>query len=393
LIETATTLAVIALVSVGLVSISNFLLTKQQVDATTDTLNKIRRGVTGNPVIVVNEARTSFGYLGDMGKLPAMLQDLWVKGTQPAFTFDTAKKAGAGWNGPYLEVSPAELAQALSQDGWGNTFSYTTSSSLDPVFGATVLGKLSSLGPDLTLGNNDDIAIDFFSAEINSRVQGYVKDTNGNIVSGVGLTLNYPQNGALVEQPVYTDETGYYAAADIPFGNRSITIKPILVLAPGTVVVSGANNQHLKFTVKNYGKDDVDVSSLTLRYSISPTSKFEEVNIDGGANEYNNNNPRFGIADPDDPPNGIIGTVAFSAKTAKGTGLNAEALPIRLQSPVTNVADIIIGKVGKGGSLVIEFRDFFNEVDGVDQDVLGVNFEITLRNAGGDVVGVIAVTP
>ncbi len=191
---------------------------------------------------------------------------------------------------------------------------------------------------------------------------------------------------------MYSDATGYYAVTGIPYGNRSITIEPMLVLAPGTIVVSGGASQHLKFTLKNYAGADIGVTSLTLKYSISPASKFSVVKVDG-TTVYNSTNPRFGSADPLEPPNGIIGTVTFAAENVKGTGLNAESIPIRLQSPVTDVADLVIGKVGKGGSLVIEFRDFYNEVDLEDIDVLGVNFEVTLKNASNEIVGVIAVTP
>lgn len=385
---------IVSIVAVGLVSVSSYLLNMQQIETTNDNLTQLRRGISGNPVIVLNEARTSFGYLGDMGKLPTTLQDLWVKGTQPAFTFNSAKKAGAGWNGPYLDVIPAEFAAARALDGWGNSLSYSMTPSVHPAIGATSLTRLASLGPDLTPGTIDDISIHFFEGDVNSRVQGYVKDTNGDVVSGVGLTLNYPQNGVLAEQTVYTDGTGYYNLVDIPFGNRSITIKPMLVLAPGTTVVSGGSSEDMKFTVKNYAASDLSVASLTLKYSISPTSRFKQLLI-GGTSVYNSTTPRFGAADPLDPPNGLIGSTAplGSPKNVKGTGLTGESLPIRLQSAVTDVADILIGRVGRGGSLVIEFRDFYNEVDNVDNDVPGVNFEVTLKNASGDVVGVVAVTP
>ena len=144
----------------------------------------------------------------------------------------------------------------------------------------------------------------------------------------------------------------------------------------------------------NFASADLNVASLILKYSISPTSKFKQILI-GGTTVYNSTTPRFGIPDLLDPPNGIIGTTTplGTPKNVKGTGLSTESLPIRLQSSVTDVSDIVIGKVGKGGSLVIDFRDFYNEVDLIDNDVLGVNFEITLKNAAGDVVGVVAVTP
>ncbi len=385
LVETAATLAIISLVAVGLVSLSNYLLDKRQIDTTNDNLNQLRRAISGNPVIVVNEARTSFGYLGDMGGLPANLQDLWVKGSQPGFSFDTAKKSGAGWNGPYLEVSAAELTAAFGQDGWGTSLSYDPTSFIDPTFGATSLAKLASLGPDLTLNTSDDIAINFFQSEVLSRVQGYVKDTNDNLVSGVGLTINYPQNGVLTSQGVYTDDTGYYSASNIPFGNRSITVDPQLVLAPGTVVISGSNNQHLKFTVKNYAASDLAVTSLSITYTVVPDAWFGTIRV-GGTTVFNSTNPRFGTGD----------TVSFAQKQVVGTGLNAESVPIRLQSPVTDVADIVIGKVGKGGSLILEFRDFYDVETGAggnDVDVSGVNFEVTLKNAASQVIGVVAVTP
>lgn len=385
LIETAATLAIISIVTIGLVSVSTNVLNRSQIEITNDNLNQLRRGVSGNPVIVINEARTSFGYLGDMGNLPANLSDLWVKGSQPAYTFNTTKKTGAGWNGPYLEVNAAEMASALGQDGWGNAFSYSTASFLDPTFGATALAKLVSLGPDFTLDTSDDIAINFFQSEVVSRVQGYVKDTNGNAVSGVGITLNYPQGGVLTSQVVYTDDTGYYVAVDVPFGNRSITIKPQLVLAPGTTIVSGNNNQNLKFTVKNYAANSLDVASLSLDYTIVPDAWFQTVKV-GGTTVYNSTNPRFGQSD----------SVSFTAKTVSGTGIAAESVPIRLQSPVTDVADLSIGKVGRGGSLVVEFQGFYDVESGSggnDVDVTGVNFQVTFRDSTNQVIGVVAVKP
>ena len=392
LIETVTTLAVVSLVAVSLVSVSSYLLTRQQIDTTGENLYQFRRAISGNPVIVINEARTSFGYLGDMGKLPESLDDLWVKGTQPPFIFNTAKKAGAGWNGPYLDVGAVQHASMLLRDGWGNALSYNPAVAFEPAFGATSLALLSSLGSDFTPGSSDDIGIRFFHADVFSRVQGYVKDAAGDTVSGVGLTLNYPADGVLSQQVISTDATGYYSASDIPFGNRSITIEPMLVLAPGTILVSGSASEDLKFTIKNYAAGDLGVASLTLKYSISPSSRFSQALV-GGTTVYSNTNPRFGAADPLEPPNGIIGTVSFAPKNVKGTGVNEESIPIRLQSPVTDVADLVVGKVGKGGSLVIEFRNFYNEVDSEDIDVLGVNFEITLKNSSAEVVGVIAVTP
>jgi hypothetical protein len=385
LVETVATLSIVALIAAGMVSLSAFLAEKEHAETTRDHLNELRRAIAGNPVIVVNEARTSFGYLGDMGTLPASLEDLWVKGSQPGYTFSTAKKAGAGWNGPYLEITPAEFSSAPMRDGWGNSLQYSTSASVDDSVGAVALARLLSLGPDLAAGTADDVKLNFFESETVSRVQGFVKDVNDNGVSGVALTLNYPQNGALATQLVNTDASGYYSASNVPFGNRSITMEPMLVLAAGSTVVSGASDQHVKFTVKNYAAANIGVTSLSLTYTIEPNAWFGQIRVDG-TTVFDSSSPRFGSGD----------TVSFAQKTAKGTGLNAESIPIRIQSPITDVADLTIGKVGAGGSLIIEFRAF-NDVEsgggGSAVDVSGVNFEVTLRNSFNEVIGVVAVTP
>lgn len=129
----------------------------------------------------------------------------------------------------------------------------------------------------------------------------------------------------------------------------------------------------------------MNVASLTIEYTIVPDAWFSTIKV-GGTTVYNSTNPRFGDTD----------SVAFAQKTAAGTGINAESIPIRVQSPVTDVADLPIGKVGKGGSLVIEFQNFYDVeigTGGNDVDVTGVNFQVTFKNASNQVVGVVAVKP
>ncbi len=387
LIETVVTMAVVALLAAGMVTVSNYLLNKQQLDTTIDNLNQIRRAIAGNPVIVVNEARTSFGYLGDMGGLPTKLDDLWIKGSQPAFTFDSAKKAGAGWNGPYLDIGTAELAAGLGLDGWGNPFAYTTSSFIDSAFSATALGKILSLGPDLASGTSDDVTIDFFKATVVSRVQGFVKDSAGDPAPGVGVTVNFASSGLLTSTTVLTDDTGYYFAPDIPYGNRSITIDPKLVLAQGTAVVSGNNNQNVTFTVKNFASTDVTIASIGIEFTITPTAYFTQIKV-GTATVYNYSSldaVRFGTGD----------SKSFTGQVVAGTGAAKESVAIRLQSPVTDVADLSIGDIGKGGSKSIELNGF-NSAEtgtGTDVDVTGVSLEVTFRNASNEIVGLVVVQP
>jgi hypothetical protein len=256
---------------------------------------------------------------------------------------------------------------------------------MDPTFGSTVLGRLASPGQDFLLQTSDDTAVNFFEAEVLSRVQGYVRDTQGAVVPGVELVLNYPLGGVLATQTLFTDAAGYYSASGVSFGNRSITIKPKLVIASGATTVSGGGGSDLTFTVRNYSLSNITVASLTAAYTLDPEAWFNQIVV-GGTMVYNSNNPRFGNGD----------TVTFTPITLQGNGLPEESVPIRVQSPVTDVADLVVGKAFAGGSLVVEFRNF-RDVEtgggGSNVDVAGVPFEITFRDAANNVVGVVTVTP
>ena len=299
-----------------------------QHDITVDRLADLQRAVSGDPVIVVDETRTAFGYVGDMGNLPATLTDLWIKDTQPAFTFDTTKKTGAGWNGPYVTLETIEALAALMKDGWGNGLSYSNSPFTDATFGAGAKGKLASLGPDFSLGNGDDITVNFFNSEVVSRVQGFVRDNKGNVVPGMDITLNYAQNGVLTSSTATTDSLGYYFFADIPFGNRSLTVEPRLVLAAGTAVVKGGNNDDVEFFVKNFASEDITITSMTFDYSIDPPAYFNRLRVDGST-VYNSSNPRLGTGD----------TVNFSGKNGEGARHGRRVAP-----DPTSIADN-----GRGG--------------------------------------------
>src|SRR5688572_19252858 len=124
LTEAAATLSIISIILAGMVTVASNVLNKWQIDVTTDRMNELRRATTGNTVIIANESREAFGYLGDMGNVPTSHQDLWVKGSQTTFTFDTTEKTGGCWNGPYLEMRGLEFSDMLSLDGWGNSFAY-----------------------------------------------------------------------------------------------------------------------------------------------------------------------------------------------------------------------------------------------------------------------------
>ena len=379
LIEAIFTLAIIATLSVGLVSVSDAAFHSLRRAATDDHMRSLERAVSGDPVIVLNEARTSFGFVGDMGMLPASLEDLWVKGSQDAFAFDTTKKTGAGWTGPYLETEIVESIEAAGFDAWGTDLYWDNTPFLDPDFGTNALGKLISPGPNGVIDGDDDISLHFFNTEIRSRVQGFVRDDDKNGVPGVGITVNYPVSGALSSQTLQTDSLGYYFFADIPYGNRSLTVEPRLVLAPDTAIVTGNNTDTVELIVKNFASADTSITSMTIDFAIDPPAYCDRLRV-ANTLVFNSSNPRFSSGD----------TVNFAAETVGGTGLVTESIPIRIQSAITDVADIVIGDIGRGSSLAIEMQNFEDAATGNGNavDMTGVIFEITFSDGS-----VVVLTP
>lgn len=168
----------------GLIQGDNESATKQQAE-------RIYRAIFGNP------ARGEFGYLGDMGRLPATLSDLVEQGSQAAFhtangATENVGGVGMGWRGPYLQslFSTADLLK----DPWGQPFSYTGS-------GPTA-GQVISGGPDGQVSTaGDNITFPINPPPATGTV--FVTVVVNNIPNPLGATakLYYPVNGAQTVTP------------------------------------------------------------------------------------------------------------------------------------------------------------------------------------------------
>lgn len=384
LLEVVTVLAVIAILAGLMLPLTIRLMDDRNVDATLTRLRELQVAITGSPVIVINEARTSFGYLGDMGNLPPALSDLWERGSQPAFTFDTNLKVGAGWKGPYLDPEILSFLESLDQDAWGREFLYDTTPFTDPQTGAQVVGKIASAGADGVFSSSDDLTKLFFSAEVRSRVFGFVKDADGNAVAGARVTMNHPSGGVLSTVSVFTNSDGFYQFTDVPYGNRSITIEPRLVLAPDTALVKGTDSNDVEFVVKNFSNQEISVTTFKALYGSTPQGFYKTLKV--------NKKTKFSGT----PRKGSGDTVDFSGspEVVTGSGALAESFPIRIQSPATEVADLVIGKIGKGGSIKIEMLNFRDAATGNANpvDMTGVTFEVRI-NEGTSTESIIIFTP
>lgn len=371
LIDVIVVLAVLGTLAGAMVPLFFYMVNKQREDQTIDELDSLRIAVAGNPVIVTNEARTQFGYVGDMGALPTKIEDLYKKGTQPTFSFDTVKKLGAGWNGPYIDPKIVEDLETLKTDDFGNDYEYTTAPFTDPAVGATVEGRIRSKGKDGAPGGNDDLSLEFFKSQLKSKVFGFIKDDLGDGAGGVAVTLNFPLNGILSSTSATTDEAGLYTFEDVSYGNRSLSLNPKLVLAAGSAKITGPQKNNIEFAVTNFSSSNIAITSFKAVYSADPPSFYKSLKI-GTTTVYNSTTPRLGSGD----------IVTFAVITvAAGSGVT-EAIPIRIQTPVTEVADINLSVMGRGSSIKIEMGSFEDAQTGGANPVnmSGVPMEITFSD-------------
>ncbi|MFQ5863292.1 MAG: carboxypeptidase regulatory-like domain-containing protein [Candidatus Brocadiales bacterium] len=375
LIDVIIILAALGILLGTMIPLTIQLMNKKRETQTIDELDRLRIAVTGNPVITIYEARAQFGYVGDMGNLPTSIEDLYKKGGQSAFSFNTTKKVGAGWDGPYIDPKIVEHIETLKTDAFGNDYDYTTTPFTDSTTGATVEGRIRSKGKDGTSATSDDLSLDFFSSQVKSKVSGVIKTEEGDGVSGATVTMNYPNNGTLVSTSTTTDSAGFYTFDDIPYGNRSVTVEPRLVIEANSALAVGTQDRDVKFTVTNCSNSDINITSYKAVYSSSPQAFYTTL-IVGGTTVYNSSSPRLGSGD----------AATFTAQTVGGGIEGPNTVPIQVQSPATEVGDITIGTLGGGASILIEMNEFMDAQTGsaANVDMTGVSFTVTFNEGLSD---------
>ena len=113
---------------------------------TTNNLQNLKTAITGNARLLIQGGRADFGFIGTIGNVPTELSKLWLAGSQPAYSFDTVKKVGAGWVGPYIPNIFVEDLLALDKDLFGTPYTYTSTSFTRSSDGQVVAARILSAG-------------------------------------------------------------------------------------------------------------------------------------------------------------------------------------------------------------------------------------------------------
>ncbi len=155
LLEIVMVLLVISVLAAALAPNVVKIMNDAREEATRKELEAIQRAIVGKPL------EGQYGYVGDMGGLPASLTDLNTNPGATVYNSSHLNGIGMGWNGPYLSFGYS--ADDYLRDAWGNNYLYDS-----------VSGQISSLGADGVPGTNDDLLISSVPLNIRGDISAMV---------------------------------------------------------------------------------------------------------------------------------------------------------------------------------------------------------------------------
>lgn len=195
-----------------------------RVEETKQELNRLACAIAGNPDLVSGGARTDYGYVGDVGALPADLSSLF------------ANPGGwSTWSGPYIQddFSSGSPDVIFKIDAWGKGYAYTGTNVISSTGGAVTITR------DIS-NNIDDLLYNTVSLSVTDR-DGTPPGTTYK--DSMFFLLAYPNGlGSFTSQSRSPDAGGFLAFDSIPIGIHELrtiylpdndTILRKVNLAPG----------------------------------------------------------------------------------------------------------------------------------------------------------------
>ena len=188
----------------------------ERTDGTREEAEAIFRAMAGDL------RANSFGFVGDIGRLPTALTELSTIGALPAYTTSTVRSVGMGWRGPYINAGTS--ANDFLTDAFGLAYTFTA-------------GQIRSAGPDGVAGNADDIVYPPAAPQTDGDVIVTVKQMLGAKVfvdpTGYRVDLYYASNGA---ETVLSDTAGSFSFTNVPMGFHAVRVVKTSTPGAGTVV-------------------------------------------------------------------------------------------------------------------------------------------------------------
>lgn len=176
-----------------------------RVEETRQEMDQLAWAIAGNPNLVSGGVRTDFGYVGDVGALPATLEALV---TNPGY---------GTWDGPYIQddfyAASGGAETEFKYDAWGVEYAYTGDSIISTGGGTTMCRQVVYSTADL----------------LSNDVQTLVLDLNntppGSHAADVTLKLTYP-NGTGSDTTVTKNPqgNGFSTFSTVPVGHHQLLV-------------------------------------------------------------------------------------------------------------------------------------------------------------------------
>jgi prepilin-type N-terminal cleavage/methylation domain-containing protein len=173
-------------------------------EETKQELEELEYAIIGNPVLYNDDTRADFGYVGDVGALPANLDALF---TNPG--------GYASWNGPYVKRRLEQDATDYKVDAWGTNYAFTG--------GVTITSS----------GSGSDIVRKFGEATsdfVSNSVDGIILDLNGTppgtvYKDSISVRLTVPNGtGSFTTLTTPPDNSGFFSFNAVPIGGHDLQI-------------------------------------------------------------------------------------------------------------------------------------------------------------------------
>jgi hypothetical protein len=164
-------------------------------------MTRLATAISGNPNLYANGVRLDFGYVGDIGALPAILGDLV---TNPGY---------ATWDGPYLSVDYSNYSTDYLYDAWGVAYDLSGVEIRSFGLGGDTLRVRIAANAAQLVGNS---------------ISGAVTNSNGGVpgaqAGNVQIVLTYPNgSGNLRDSTITPSGDGSFTFAGfVPCGNHRL---------------------------------------------------------------------------------------------------------------------------------------------------------------------------
>ncbi|MBI2089603.1 MAG: prepilin-type N-terminal cleavage/methylation domain-containing protein [Deltaproteobacteria bacterium] len=379
LVEVIVILVVLSILAAVAVPVAFRIFQVTAEDTTREEMDNIKKAMIGNPQKLQSSFRSDFGFLGDIGCMPATLDQLLSAGGLPTpYTFDTTKQAGAGWKGPYITGTPGE---DFTTDQWGNAYTYTVTGGPCPP--ASMTATLTSNGPNGAAGGGDDITVSIGAGETTATVRGKVINTSGAGLASVPVEFYSAVSGTLTTTGGTTDANGNYSFGSVPFGPRAVNANPpAILLVPASVTVSGGGNRDVNFQVANYSNTSITIDRILVNCAglTNGGVRYDDITVDGGGDITSANNI---VCNPAPAPPGTDVT----DQTMAANPTPPSSLRVVVDSPDTQLPDFVL----RGGSTRTISILRFETAGGATVNMSGQTFSVSFYDTAAALIATVTV--